>query len=163
MKTFTVALALLGIICFGAANAAPNCQYLNNISFADFYAQLVDRDPDGLVVYGQAINNDSASHVLTTVSSAEAQSAFFHIYTETDGVGPITMQPIDSIYLDAQGGEYDWVPGGNHIMLYGVFKKDMPAFGTSFQPGHTIPLTFTFSDGCQYSISQIVIRDRMHD
>lgn len=154
---------LLLLFCASAFAQDP-CAYLENISFTDFYARLVNRGPNMLTAYGTVTNNDDAPHTLVGVSTPEAQTSLFREYRQTGGAGDITAQPVSSIEVPNGGGAFTWYLGGPHIALLGFTPKaagKLLQFGTSFDPNQTVPLTFKFSDGCTYTLPNVPIRDRM--
>jgi copper(I)-binding protein len=159
MKYFTCFLLLFSTTVLAQAN----CQYVNNISFTGMYAQLVNRGPDMLGVYGLVQNNSDDAHTLTSVASPLTRNGTFNIYPQNT-TGDVTSTPIDSITLSPQGGLYTWERGGNHIEVNGFKKaKNRPQFGTDFDPNQTISLIFTFSDGCTVMLDSVPVKDRMQE
>jgi copper(I)-binding protein len=146
---------------------ADDCAYLTNnkVVFSDFYARLVNRGPKMLSLYGKVVNNDSVPHVLTAVATDNAKNSNFMVYRQDGGAGNITAHTVPSITLAQEGGYKVWAMGTDHIRLGNYNAKatgKLLQFGTQYKP-NTIDVTFTFSDGCTQTVSQILIRDRMND
>lgn len=140
------AAALLFAGCSGAtANdrtpAAPSEQAPNAV-FIDGWAKSGEQG--GMTgVFGTLENHGDDDLVITAVESEAAGSAELHEVT-TAGV----MQQIAGDVTVPAGGSFEFVPGGDHIMLMDL-AADLLA-------GDEAPITVSFDDGSSISFSALV-------
>ena len=140
------AAALLLAGCSGAAAndrtpSEPNEQAPNAV-FIDGWAKSGEQG--GMTgVFGTLENHGDDDLVITAVESEAAGSAELHEVT-TAGV----MQQISGDVTVPAGGSFEFVPGGDHIMLMDL-AADLLA-------GDEAPITVSFDDGSSISFSAFV-------
>lgn len=129
--------------------AKVDCSTMN-IGLDGVFTRLMPHNFTDLAAYLTIYNNDTVPHELTGVGSSGSKSGAFMAYYGPNGNK--VLQPLTNIVIYA-GGSYSFVPGGDHIRLYG--------FNPLPNPGDVLSMTFTFENGCSKSIDGVPVIDRM--
>lgn len=88
------------------------------------------------------VNGGAKPDALVSANSPMAERIEMHSMTHENGV--MRMRAEKSFTVPANG-QVAFVPGGNHLMLFGL--------KAGLKPGQTIPVTFTFQSGAKVTAS----------
>ena len=98
--------------------------------------------------YLTVVNNTDQDDRMIAVASSRAGRTMMHDNVHVDGV--VRMVMMENVAIPA-GGRVAFVPGGKHIMLFGL---DAP-----LQAGQEVPLTLTFEHAGDIAITATVSAD----
>lgn len=147
----TAAAAALALTACGSGADAPDSSPASPVSAAaitatDLWARAAGPG-ENTAVFGVLTNTSGAEAVLASVTSDAAASSELHEMAMTDS-GQHVMREVEEGFRLAPGGALSLEPGGNHLMLMGLTD--------ALEPGQTVTLTLTLSDGSTLQIEALV-------